>query len=89
MKIIGAIAVALSVTPALAQQSQTRSMPFEDCLATIRRTAGELGVAPINIVETDILRMVRFPTTDGSVLVTCSKPDQKMGYSDFDVEAAS
>ena len=59
--------------------SETAS--FELCLATIQRTASRLGVAPANIVETEILRMVRFPTNDGtgeSILVTCSKLDQKM-----------
>lgn len=59
-------------------KSQTQSMSFEGCLLVIRNTAGELGVAPVNIVETSDLRIVRFPTADGSVLVTCSRPDQKM-----------
>ena len=53
-------------------------MPFDQCLATIRNVASQLGVAPINIVETNDLRIVRFPTSDGSVLVSCSKPDSKM-----------
>jgi hypothetical protein len=56
-------------------------MAFESCLLLIRKTAAKLGVAPTNIVETDILRVVRFPTNDGSgqsILVTCSKPDEKL-----------
>ena len=64
--------------PASALETQTRSMSYEQCLATIRQVSSELGVAPINIVETNIMRMVRFPTEDGSVLITCSAPDQKM-----------
>lgn len=60
------------------QESQTRSMSFDDCLKTIRNVSSQLGVAPVNVVETDILRIVRFPTSDGSVLVTCSRPDRKM-----------
>ena len=52
-------------------------MRFEACLASIRDLATQLAIAPINIVETDEIRMVRFCTTDGSVLVTCSMPDQK------------
>lgn len=54
---------------------------FQSCLAIIRSTATNLGVAPINIVETKELRVVRFPTDDGSgksILVTCSKPDGLM-----------
>ncbi len=61
-----------------AQQSTSKSMSFQDCLRVIQNTASQLGVAPINLVETSDLRMVRFPTTDGSVMVTCSKPDRKM-----------
>ena len=53
-------------------------MSFEDCQKLIRRFADSLGKAPINIVESEILRMVRFPASDGSVLVTCSKPDGKV-----------
>ena len=59
-------------------RSVSKSMSFEACLAVIRRTASDLRVAPINIVETNSVRMVRFPTVDGSVLVTCSRPDHKM-----------
>ena len=78
MKYLLIIIVMLVPTSALAQQSTTKSMPFEQCLKTIQRTAQQLGVAPINIVETRDMRMVKFPTADGSVLVTCSRPDQKM-----------
>ncbi len=68
----------LVTTTALAQESTSKSMPFDQCLLVIQRTATQLGVAPINVVETTAVRMVKFPTADGSVLVTCSRPDQKM-----------
>lgn len=70
-----ALAVA---APAFAQESTTRTMTFDQCLQNIRSVSSQLGVAPINIVETNDMRMVRFPTADGSVLVTCSRPDRKM-----------
>jgi hypothetical protein len=70
--------ILFTTTQILAEESTTRDMSFEDCLRTIRKVASDLGVAPINIVETDILRIVRFLTSDGSVLVTCSKPDNKL-----------
>ena len=54
------------------------SMSFEDCLAAIRATAADLGVAPVNIVETNDLRMIRFKAADSSILVTCSRVDRKM-----------
>ncbi len=59
-------------------QTETRSMSFDACLQAIRGAASDLGVAPINIVETNDLRVVRFPTRDGSVLISCSRPDGKM-----------
>lgn len=78
MKSVLATFLLLFATAALTQESTSRSMPFDQCLLVIQRTATQLRVAPINIVETTQLRIVRFPTADGSVLVTCSKPDQKM-----------
>lgn len=72
---LGALSIATNL---MAQTSTSKSMSFEDCLKTIRVTASNLGVAPINVVETNDMRMVRFKTSDGSVLVTCSRPDNKM-----------
>ena len=59
-------------------ESAVRPLAFDACLALIVRTAEDLGVAPVNIVETSIVRMVRFPVTDGSVMITCSKLDQNV-----------
>jgi hypothetical protein len=59
-------------------QSTSTVMAFEDCIRTIQTTSGQLGVLPRSIVETTDTRMVRFTTSDGSVLVTCSRADRKM-----------
>lgn len=72
------VAAVLMASTSLAQQSTSKSMSFDDCLRVIQRTATQLGVAPFNIVETRDMRMVRFPTSGGSVVVTCSRPDRKM-----------
>ena len=73
-----ALAAAILPSAATAETSSiTRSMSFEACVATIQKLAGQLGAAPINIVETSDLRIVRFMTVDGSVLITCSRPDRK------------
>ncbi len=79
-RITSALFVTLVAVPTIvgAQQSTSKSMSFEDCIKTIQITASQLGVAPINIVETNDVRMVRFLTADGSVLVTCSRADRKM-----------
>lgn len=58
--------------------TMTKRMSFQECLQTIRGMATDLGVAPTNIVETSELRIVRFNTSDGSVLVTCSAADGKL-----------
>ena len=73
-----ALLFALAPTAAIAQKSTSKAMGFEDCLRTIRGVAADLGVAPINIIETNDVRIVRFLTSDGSVLITCSRPDRKM-----------
>ncbi len=56
----------------------TKPMGFQECLATIRGAATDMATAPINIVETANLRIVRFNTSDGSVLITCNGPERKM-----------
>jgi len=56
----------------------TMDMPFDQCLATISLAAAQTGVTPVNIVETTDLRIVRFVFSDGDLLVTCSRPDQKL-----------
>ena len=61
-----------------AQESVTKKMSFNSCLKVIRSTASQFGIAPKNIVETNDMRMVRFNTSNGSILITCSRPDQKM-----------
>lgn len=80
-----ALLTAVGSTSALAQgkkpQTTSEPMGFEQCLATIRGAAADLGVAPINVVETRDLRMVRFNTVDGTVLITCSRADQKMAIT--------
>ncbi len=58
--------------------TMTKSMDFQTCLRTIQSMATEFGVAPVNIVETTEVRIVRFNTSDGSVLVTCSAADGKL-----------
>jgi hypothetical protein len=72
------VAVCAFALDASAMESQSRPMGFEQCLELIRNTATQLGVAPKNVVETSTVRIVRFVTSDGSVLVTCSRADQKV-----------
>ena len=61
--------------------AQSRSMSFEQCLATREKTIASLKANPrdvIHIVNTSIMTMTRICTADGSVVITCSKPDEQM-----------
>ena len=79
MKQIYFLAIAMASIPAFADvKTITKPATFEQCQQLIRKTATDLGVAPVNIVETTAVRVVKFPTEDGSVLVSCSKEDKKM-----------
>lgn len=59
-------------------RTTTRPMEFEACLRALRVMSEETRQTPTNILETSEGRMVRFRVADGSVLVTCSKPDRHM-----------
>lgn len=68
-------------TAATASNTEAQSMPFDQCVAVVDKTALQLGLgwlrAPI-IVRTTEAYIRRFCTDTGSVLITCSRPDQKM-----------
>lgn len=78
MKKLFIFSATIFAATAFAQESTSKSMSFENCLEVIRINAAKLGGAPVNIVETPDLRIVRFPAADGSVLLTCSRTDKKM-----------
>lgn len=63
-------------------ETTTKEMDFDSCIALQSQFANELissgNYKVVNIVDTDILSIKRMCTNDGSVLVTCSKPDNKM-----------
>lgn len=64
-----------------AANSTTVSMSFDDCIVRREHVINQLGVSPrdiIPIVNTGIMTMTKICTVDGSLIVTCSKPDKKM-----------
>lgn len=68
-----------AVSPAAAESdNHARSMKFEDCLGAIHAAADHLGIVPVDVADTLDLRIVRFPVSDGSVVVICSRADQKI-----------
>ncbi len=80
LKIFLALPLVSLSTPASAKvlEEKTINMSFDSCLKLIRSQSSELTIAPVNIVETNILRVVRFVLSDGSVLISCSKLDNTM-----------
>ena len=61
--------------------SESRSMDFYECkkiqASTLLSSVGT-KTKVFSTVTTDILTSIRVCTTDGSVLLSCSKPDNKM-----------
>ena len=75
------LSLAFPATTFAAASSQTISLSFENCLARKEAVISQLGVNPrdiIPVVNTNIMTMTKLCTVDGSVIVTCSKPDRKM-----------
>ena len=61
--------------------SESRSMDFDECKKLQANTLlASVGTKTkvFSTVTTDILTSIRVCTTDGSVLLSCSKPDNKM-----------
>lgn len=62
----------------------TRSMSFAACQQHLQQTVRRMGVRPwdvVHIVDTDVMTMTRVCTTDGSVLIMCSRLDEKMAVT--------
>ena len=79
----GACVLTTSVTGkahAGAEIIKTGWTSLKPCNGLIPRMAVQLGVVPIDVIETSVLRMVGFPTSDGSdesILITRSRPDSE------------
>ncbi len=64
-----------------AAESTSVSMSFEKCQAVQANTIAELNVPSgdiAQIVNTSVLTITKIYTADGSILISCSNPDQKM-----------
>lgn len=62
-------------------QSKSIPMSFDECQAYQASTIAKLNVPATDIepvVNSSILTITRVYTADGSVLISCSKPDKKM-----------
>jgi hypothetical protein len=80
--IISATLIAVSFSGiAVAAESKSMDMSFEKCQSVQANTIAQLNVPASNIipvVSTSSLTITRLITADGSVLISCSAPDQKM-----------
>lgn len=69
----------LSSKPAL--KTTTARASFEECLAVRENVITQFSVSPRNIItilNTNLVTITRLCTVDGSVLISCSRPDEKM-----------
>lgn len=67
-----ALFVVLAASPALAEQSHSQRIPnSRPCGALIASVSEKIGQAGVNIVEVKGMRILRYCTADGSVLLTC------------------
>lgn len=69
--IAGSLALC-SAASAFEVGTNEEAMSFRRCLAVIQKTARDAGTAPVNITDTRVMRMVRFPVVDGWILITCA-----------------
>ncbi len=56
-------------------------MDFDRGIRLIQQLGTVSAEAPENIAETTIVRTVRFGLEEGSLLVTCSRPDRKVSLT--------
>jgi hypothetical protein len=57
---------------------RTERMAFADCISLIQDVSDELGVTPVNILRTQDIWLSRIDAVDGTVTVTCSRPDSRL-----------
>ncbi len=79
-----ALTLATSTAHAEVKTVHTETISFSRCLGKIVNVAMQFKVQPITVVSTGILRVVRFPVDDGSVLFSCSKLDNKLVITQSD-----
>jgi hypothetical protein len=72
----------LSSSQVFAQAESTSvNMSFEKCQSVQANTIAQLDVPAndiVHVVNTSILTITKIYTVDGSILISCSNPDQKM-----------
>ena len=62
-------------------ESTSKAMSFDQCQSLQANVIAQLNVPPediVHVVNTAVLTITRVITADGSVLISCSDPDQKM-----------
>lgn len=65
--------------PVASLESDSQSIPFEACVGLMTRTVLSVGGVNTRVVlSAPDVRMLRICTNDGSVLMTCSRPDGTM-----------
>ncbi len=81
-KILTAIALISTSGLAVAEtESKSISMQFEDCNTYRANMLAQIGVPVkdvVSVVNTSELTIYKVYLSDGSILISCSRPDRKM-----------
>jgi hypothetical protein len=59
-------------------EQRTEAMAFATCIALTEEMSKEMGVAPANVLRTQDVWLTRIDAADGSVILTCSRPDNRL-----------
>jgi hypothetical protein len=59
-------------------ETRQASMSFEDCVSLVDDVSEELGVAPVSILRTSDMWVMRVDAVDGSLLLSCSRPANRL-----------
>lgn len=73
--------VAISTAANAEASSQSINATFEQCQATLEGVISDLAVPRSevrSIVDTSIMSVTRICVVEGSILISCSRPDEKM-----------
>ncbi|MCY1305026.1 hypothetical protein D9M69_641220 [compost metagenome] len=82
LKRIAALSLLAFASAAFGEASSTSTYAtFEQCEAVKSKVITDLNVSPskiIPIINTSLMTVTRICTADGSVLISCSREDEKM-----------
>ena len=81
LRLAAVAAIVLAMSAGARAETGVKSMLWDDCLATKAEIQARLDVGPkkvIDIVKSSALDVTRLCTKEGTVAISCSKPNQTL-----------